>query len=68
MLDGKYKLSGEGKEFTSYEFNDFLAGLATKFPIVSIEDGLDESDWDGWKVLTNKIRRLRCNWSVMICS
>ena len=53
--DGKYKLTGEGKEFTSYEFNDFLAGLATKFPIISIEDGLDESDWDGWKDLTNKI-------------
>ena len=54
-VDGIYKLSGEGKEFTSYEFNDFLAGLATRFPIVSIEDGLDESDWDGWKDLTNKI-------------
>ena len=53
--DGKYKLTGEGKEFTSYEFNDFLAGLADKFPIISIEDGLDESDWDGWKDLTNKI-------------
>ena len=54
-VDGKYKLSGEGKEFTSYEFNDFLAGLATRFPIVSIEDGLDESDWDGWKDMTNKM-------------
>ncbi|EGM78655.1 phosphopyruvate hydratase [Rheinheimera sp. A13L] len=54
-VDGKYKLSGEGKEFTSYEFNDFLAGLATRFPIISIEDGLDESDWDGWKDMTNKM-------------
>jgi enolase len=54
-VDGKYKLSGEGKEFTSYEFNDFLAGLVTRFPIVSIEDGLDESDWDGWKDMTNKM-------------
>lgn len=54
-VDGKYKLSGEGKEFTSYEFNDFLAGLASRFPIVSIEDGLDESDWDGWKDMTNKM-------------
>ena len=53
--DGKYKLTGEGKEFTSYEFNDFLAGLATRFPIISIEDGLDESDWDGWKDMTNKM-------------
>ncbi|MDF3124051.1 MULTISPECIES: phosphopyruvate hydratase [Rheinheimera] len=54
-VDGKYKLSGEGKEFTSYEFNDFLAGLASRFPIISIEDGLDESDWDGWKDMTNKM-------------
>ncbi len=54
-VDGKYKLSGEGKEFTSYEFNDFLAGLASRFPIISIEDGLDESDWDGWKDMTNKL-------------
>jgi enolase len=53
--DGKYVLSGEGKSFDSYGFNDFLAGLTQRFPIVSIEDGLDESDWDGWKDLTNKI-------------
>jgi enolase len=53
--DGKYVLGGEGKSFDSYGFNDFLAGLTQRFPIVSIEDGLDESDWDGWKDLTNKI-------------
>lgn len=53
--DGKYVLSGEGKSFDSYGFNDFLAELSRKYPIVSIEDGLDESDWDGWKDLTNKI-------------
>ena len=53
--DGKYVLSGENKSFDSYGFNDYLAGLTQRYPIVSIEDGLDESDWDGWKDLTNKI-------------
>lgn len=53
--DGKYVLSGENKSFDSYGFNDYLAGLSQRYPIVSIEDGLDESDWDGWKDLTNKI-------------
>ena len=53
--DDKYVLSGEDKSFDSYGFNDYLAGLTQRYPIVSIEDGLDESDWDGWKDLTNKI-------------
>jgi len=53
--DGKYVLAGEGKSFTSAEFVDYLAGLAEKYPIISIEDGLDESDWAGWKLLTDKI-------------
>lgn len=53
--DGKYVLGGENKSFDSYGFNDYLAGLTQRYPIVSIEDGLDESDWDGWKDLTNKI-------------
>lgn len=53
--DGKYVLSGEDKSFDSFGFNDYLAGLTQRYPIVSIEDGLDESDWDGWKDLTNKI-------------
>lgn len=53
--DGKYHLEGEGKSFTSAEFVDYLAGLAAKYPIISIEDGLDESDWDGWKLLTEKL-------------
>ncbi|MGL4475201.1 MAG: phosphopyruvate hydratase [Shewanella sp.] len=46
--EGKYKLSGEGKEFSANEFSDFLQSLTEQYPIVSIEDGLDESDWDGW--------------------
>lgn len=53
--DGKYHLEGEGKSFTSAEFVDYLAGLVAKYPIISIEDGLDESDWDGWALLTEKL-------------
>jgi len=53
--DGQYHLSGEGKSFDSEGFADYLAGLCDRFPIVSIEDGMDESDWDGWKVLTDKL-------------
>jgi|TARA_R100000005_G_scaffold42963_1_gene20323 enolase len=53
--DGVYDLAGEGKRFSSAEFTDYLADLASAHPIVSIEDGLDESDWDGWKMLTDKI-------------
>jgi len=47
-----YELKGEGKELTSAEMVDFYAGLVEKYPIISIEDGLDENDWDGWKALT----------------
>lgn len=53
--DGVYNMKGEGKEFDSAGFCDYLAALSNKYPIVSIEDGLDESDWDGWKLLTDKI-------------
>lgn len=53
--DGVYNLAGEGKTFTSAEFADYLAELSEKYPIISIEDGMDESDWDGWKILTDKI-------------
>ena len=53
--NGKYVLAGEGKSFTSAEFVDYLADLADRYPIISIEDGLDESDWAGWKLLTDKI-------------
>ena len=53
--DGKYHLAGEGKVLSSKEFVDYLADLQAKFPIISIEDGLDEDDWDGWKALTAKI-------------
>ncbi|MBJ6138212.1 phosphopyruvate hydratase [Marinobacter litoralis] len=53
--DGQYQLTGEGKSFDSEGFADYLAGLCDRYPIVSIEDGMDESDWDGWKVLTDKL-------------
>jgi len=53
--DGKYELAGEGKSLSSAEMADYLADLVAKFPIVSIEDGMDEDDWDGWKILTDKI-------------
>lgn len=51
----KYVLAGEGKEFTSEELIDFYSQLVAEFPIVSIEDGLDQDDWDGYKVLTDKL-------------
>ena len=53
--DGVYDLAGEGKRFSSAEFADYLAKLSSDHPIISIEDGLDESDWAGWKLLTDKI-------------
>ncbi len=53
--DGQYDLAGEGKVFSAEGFADYLAGLTQRYPIISIEDGMDESDWAGWKVLTDKI-------------
>lgn len=53
--DGKYHLEGEGKTFTSAEFVDFLADLVEKYPIISIEDGCAEDDWEGWKLLTDRL-------------
>ncbi|PXF32903.1 enolase [Pokkaliibacter plantistimulans] len=53
--DGQYQLSGEGKAFDSAGFVNYLDDLSQKYPIVSIEDGLDESDWAGWAILTKQI-------------
>ncbi|KKK46973.1 hypothetical protein LCGC14_3159890, partial [marine sediment metagenome] len=50
--DGKYVLSGEGKSLSSEENADYLAALVNDYPIISIEDGMAEDDWDGWKALT----------------
>ena len=53
--EGAYQLSGESKSFDSAGFTDFLAELCDQYPIISIEDGMDESDWEGWATLTNKL-------------
>jgi len=53
--DGKYVLSGEGSEYDAEGFSDYLADLVDRYPILSIEDGLDESDWAGWAYLTQKL-------------
>ena len=53
--DGKYVLAGEGKTLTSEQMTDFYAEWVEKYPIISIEDGLAEDDWDGWKLLTERI-------------
>ena len=59
-VDGQYNMKGEGKIFTSEGFSDYLAELTEQFPIISIEDGLDESDWEGFayqtKILGDKIQ------------
>ena len=53
--DGRYNLQGEGRQFNSSEFADYLGDLCNQHPIISIEDGLDESDWEGWATLTQKL-------------
>ncbi len=53
--DGKYVLDAEGKSLTSEEMTDFFVDWVNKYPIISIEDGLDENDWAGWKVQTEKL-------------
>lgn len=53
--DGKYVLDAEGRSLTSDEMTDFFVDWVEKYPIISIEDGLDENDWDGWKVQTEKL-------------
>jgi enolase len=53
--DGKYVLESENRSLTSEEMASYLEDMCNKYPIVSIEDGLDENDWDGWKILTDKV-------------
>jgi enolase len=53
--DGIYDLKGEGRQYDAAGFADYLAGLCDRYPILSIEDGMDESDWDGWKLLTERL-------------
>ena len=53
--DGRYELEGERRSFSSAEFSAYLSGLAQRFPIITIEDGMSESDWDGWAQLTQAL-------------
>ncbi|MFT6677227.1 MAG: enolase [Sulfitobacter sp.] len=53
--NGRYELSGEGKSLSSDENVDYLAALVADYPIISIEDGMSEDDWDGWKALTDRL-------------
>jgi enolase len=53
--DGKYVLAGEGKSYTPKEMADVLASWCDRYPIVSIEDGMSEHDWDGWKLLSERL-------------
>ncbi len=53
--NGTYNLASENRSLTSEEFADYLADWVTKYPVISIEDGMDENDWDGWALLTKKI-------------
>jgi enolase len=53
--DGKYDIASEGKKLTSAQFADYLAAWVDKYPIISIEDGMAEDDWEGWAILTNKL-------------
>ena len=53
--DGVYDLASEGRQFDAAGFADYLVSLVDKYPIISIEDGMDESDWEGWKILTEKL-------------
>ncbi len=53
--DGRYELASEGKKLSSAEFVDYLAAWVDKYPIITIEDGMAENDWDGWKLLTDRL-------------
>ena len=53
--DGAYHLESEGKQFSSEEFTDYMSSWVSQYPIISIEDGLDQNDWDGWKYMTEQL-------------
>ncbi len=54
--DGVYNLASENRQFDSAGFGEYLDGLVAKYPIISIEDGMDESDWDGWKIHSERMK------------
>ena len=53
--DGKYELAGEGKSLTSEQNADYIDNLVSNYPIISVEDGMHEDDWEGWKIMTEKM-------------
>ena len=53
--DGYYHLDSENRKFNSEEFSSYLGNLVNAYPIISIEDGMDESDWNGWKILSDEL-------------
>ena len=53
--NGRYNLHSENRSFNASEFTDYLADLVSRYPIISVEDGMDESDWDGWKIQSDKL-------------
>jgi len=55
FVDGRYRLDSEGRDFDAAGFCDFLAELVDAYPIIFLEDGMDESDWDGWRLLTERL-------------
>ncbi len=55
FVDGRYELKAENKSLSSAEMVDYYAGLVEKYPIISIEDGMAEDDWDGWKIMTDRL-------------
>ena len=68
FADGTYNLDGEGKRLDAAGMVDYLADLAARYPIASIEDGCAEDDWDGWGTADRASGQGWCNWSGMICS
>ena len=54
-VDGKYQLGSENLSLSSQEFSDMLAQWSKDYPIISIEDGMDQNDWEGWRILTDAI-------------
>ena len=66
--DGRYHLAGEGRDARPAEMVGSTPTSATRYPIVSIEDGLAEDDWDGWQHADRAARRSACSWSATTCS
>ena len=61
--DGAYVLEHEGRSSRRDELADYWAEMADRYPIVSIEDGMDEEDWDGWKALTDRSATTSSSWA-----